>query len=430
MHPIKKFISGSAEEREAVASKKALDQRENLSYDEALKRDEVSGIVMKLRARQAGLVALLAAGMVCGFSLVERETGAVPEHAETVKVETRESFTVGPFEFVKDPSLSSREFKRFETIFQKAYPEFQKYLPLEPVVPKQIKVQRSSDGISQANYHKGEVMMAENVSDGLLLHELTHLLHGTNDLNYDLVEEGLATAISILITNQLGMESWDRTLSLQVNDEVTESLPLDPHFPYASNPALMTVRLEKSADFWMDLEKQRPGFIKAFHEAYYAYLREGGDKKELYDLETMEKVLKKAGLFDLFERTRKEHPIAQVPENQEGQAALRVMYMHFSNDDSRQLLIHIAKNRGEKGEGVWKQPILKFQLVNLDTGKQSEPLMTKSSEKGTVTIKLDDPKRGRHFLRDQVGEGKRYKIIVSSEVPEGKLEEEFEFDYL
>jgi hypothetical protein len=435
MKKIKNLLLGGEEEKKAAKTLEDLKGRDDatLSYSERDQRSDASTKILKLRARQ-GLSALAAVGLAVGayYKTEDKELPEKPEIVHASEVEIQRKFTVGPFEFVKTSELSDKEFDRIERILTAAYPEYQKYLPMEGVAQKQIKVSKSLDGKTNlASYSQASVKFTSEASDGLMLHELVHLLHGDNDLYYDFVEEGVATAISILTTDALKMESWDRTASFQPNETLEDSLALNPGVSYAANPELRTIRYEKAAYFWIEMEKNKAGSIKAFHEAYYAYLKNGGKKEDLLNPSVFKQILSDAALLEDFEEISKKHSIVQIAKDEMPDLSpkLFVYYMHHSDDDRRQLIVSVAKRNEKGGEGLLQQIRAEFEIENLDTGKKSQKFVSKLTS-GKVVIDLYNPYSGKKFLEDSAGVGKHYRVLLHVPTPGGVMSETFEFDYL
>ncbi len=440
MGKVRDFFLGDTTETAAIGTVKELSGRP-LGYDDQARLEASAGAVLRLRGRQA-LSLLMAAGLVVGGAHLATDREDEVPSAEQAKapdqklaqLEAKESkrFTVGPLELVQAEGLSDESFERLKDILTKAYPVYEKYIPLDSLSEKQILVQKHGNRSgAQAHYGQGVLLIGESVSDGLLLHELTHLLHGTNDLYYDLVEEGLATAISLLGTEELKMESWDRTVSLQMNQSLTDYLPVPPNMPYASNPNISPIRNEMAGYFWLDLEKAKPGAIKGFHSAYYDYLKAGGKKQDLYRQEVFEKIMQESGLADLYKKQLSTHTIAQVADGiNNKEPKLFTYYVHFSNDGRRQLTVLAGMKDNEGKDKVLQKIKVEFSFENLDTGKKSQLFSSIVSDQ-KVTIDLDVPNKGTHFLKDSAGEGTRYRVYLKIPLPSGQiLEESFEFDYL
>lgn len=431
---IKSFLLGSEAEKKALGALSGLKGKNQLSWDETAQKDGAETTVLKLRGRQ-GLMLLTAAGLAWGFTQIEEpHPNAEPAVVHAPEQKEALTFQAGPFAFVQDPAIPEAEFRRIQNVLTRAYPVLERYIPTAELRGKQIIVRRSSEKVSKAGYKPGSFEVTADVSDGLLIHEFTHLLHGDNDLYFDLVEEGLAAAFSISVPRELGLESWDNTLSLQMNNNMKENLFLKPGASYTASPALHGTKLESAGYFWLDLEKKNPGFIRRFHEAYFAFLKDGGKKEDLLKPEVFEKVLEEAGLLADFQAAAQTNLIAHPSQGraeEQGKSKLLIAYRHFSKGGKRQLFIAVAKKTATgEPEGVWKQLEVRFKLINVSTGKTSELLGSKARGDGEVKIDLEDSKDGKKMLETLVGVGTRYKIIVDTQVPEGPLHEEFEFDYL
>ncbi|MFA5792269.1 MAG: hypothetical protein WC897_00160 [Candidatus Gracilibacteria bacterium] len=439
MKKIRDFLLGSNEEKEAQARSKELDGRDpaRMSYAERIQQAEAGNTVFRLRIRQ-GLSALAAVGLAWGtweasegFRSDKPEPAPIVENASEVREVVME-FTLGNLTFVKEAQLPSQEFERIKTLLSNSYEFLAQHLPVDEVKAKKITVRSSGKPtFSQASYMHGDLQVGPKASDGIVVHEFVHLLHGDLDLNNDLIEEGIATALSILAAEKLGMESWDRTASLQLNDNLENALPLRPNIRYTVNPVLLKIRYEKAAYFWIDLEQKSPGFIKKFHEAYYAFLLNGGKKEDLFKTEVIKQVLTEAGLWQKYTEAMKEHRVAQAEEAEkvDEDPKLFAYYVHYSNDNTRKLIVTVAKRTTDGIERGLQQIQAQFEITNLDTGKKSGLLGTEPAE-GQVTINLTSGEKGASPLIDWVGPGKRYRVELSVPTPNGSaLTDTFEFNY-
>lgn len=183
--------------------------------------------------------------------------------------------------------------ERISDIMQRAEESLYSFIPKPNRSEKEeIKIYGDPYIMGAAALYSERVMtIGEDVSDGLIIHELVHLLHENNDLFVSWIEEGLASAISLLVTEKLGLESWDQVDHFEFSPSLLNgNLGQIGKILYEDNPPLYYVRVWQAAHFWTELEKFHPGIIAEFHMKYYAYLAQGG-KKEDFELGKGQEIL-------------------------------------------------------------------------------------------------------------------------------------------
>lgn len=191
--------------------------------------------------------------------------------------------TLGVFQFEFESSFSPEEIKKIAEIFSKGYPIILQHIPEPENGPFAINVTKIKKGVSTANFQERTLRIKMASSDGLQIHEFIHLLHGENDTHNNFVEEGIAVAVSEIVTNETGMESWGKLEEVIYGDTLKNGkLGIQPFVPYSYYRPLNHYRYREAGNFWLEIEKEHPGFIREFHLRYYDKLRKGESKKTVF----------------------------------------------------------------------------------------------------------------------------------------------------
>lgn len=351
-------------------------------------------------------------------SPVEPSVSAAPDALPPMA----ESFEVGGFRFNLDAAFSDEEAARIQDILTRACSSIMNYLPEQPDLGKEINVIRVESKASEAGYTDGRLYLNPNSTDGLIVHELVHLLHGKNDLPVFLLEEGFASAISILATNELGMENWDRYENIQINKTLRDGgMSALLQVPYTYYFPLLETRYYFAAQLWLEMERQHPGFIRQYHEEYYKFLREGGDKRAYFGQRMVDTAMR---VFPGFQGISSENPLMRFTPDKGTRDLSYAQYVHYKGGE-RRVKFHLVTKNNDGAEVGRPNVRIDFNLMNLDTGVVSRDLLFNTSETGEAVLDLESPSEGTHFLEQEAGQGSRYKIIFRI----GGKVEEFEFDY-
>lgn len=330
------------------------------------------------------------------------------------------------FDFTFDENFTPDEINRISTVIEVALPELKKYIPSQDKLGKTIDVRKVLQYMhrSTTSYGDGVLNIDSRGTDGLIVHELVHILHGNKDLYIDLIEEGLASAISILTTDAVGLGSWNSVEYVEMNKTLTDGgLALMSYVSSDSYPPLQPLRYYMWAKLWLDLEKAKPGFIREFHEAYYDYLDKGGTKNALYG-DAFLGIVRDIDA-ELFDSVATENPSMRflrtdTPERK----LLYIHYVHLKNDKRGLMLNLVNKDKDGAEKGIHGKEV-KVKFINVNTGA-SYDVSFSTQQYGEVNILLNEPLSNGVILEDTVGHSDRYRIIAEVD----GVKEEFEFSYL
>jgi hypothetical protein len=332
----------------------------------------------------------------------------------------------GKLTFRFSEEFTESEAQKFKRILEVTYEHISKYVPITDDLEKVIHVNKATTPYSWANYQEDRLDLNFGSTEGLIVHELVHIFHGDRDLDVNFIEEGLAVAISNLIVEEAELDPWDVLADLQVNKTMRDGgLSVMAYVPYHAYFPLVKARYYFSGQIWAEMEKKRPGFIRDFHQAYYAFLDEGGDKRALaYD--PVFDLLKSIDASELFDEVGKPNPTMRYNKKFQEKDLVYVMYTKFLGEidnprqQSEQLTVYIVhKDKHGLERPVSSRELFKFRVTNLETGEESIELHTYSRPDGRLTINLN-------AFANRIGRASKYKISYT--VP-GVLDEPEEFEF-
>jgi hypothetical protein len=341
-----------------------------------------------------------------GYEAYSREYD--PEDFETTE-------SIGSFEFVFHNDFTEAEIGRLTNLWSKVFSIIgEKYIPIPEDLGKQIFATKSPPGVSSmSSYGEGKIAVDMGATDGILIHELVHILHGPRDTKVNFLEEGLATAISNLVCEETGFESWDKLKNVQVNEVLRDGGVSQLSFvPYDFYPPMLHIRYYFSGKLWQDIEEEHPGAIHKLHVAYYKFLDEGGDENELFDKKLLD-IIRSAGLSSAFDKIAPSNPVMRFDASA-GQRDLVYLYYGRFTGNQRQgskandmvygFLVNKSNNGSEKG---YPGRPFYFRVKNLDTGRISQNLLVKADDQGHFKINVE-------ALKQEAGDAQRYELFYTA----------------
>ncbi|MFC1615804.1 hypothetical protein ACFL21_01575 [Patescibacteria group bacterium] len=396
--------------------------------------DNVRRITRRRFFRQAGLGLTGFIAAYCGFSeLTENEEfqkadkPSAPIHTDTKEPTTElvspvskfEKISLGPFIFTIDGSFTDEEYQELVRVLEISYPEVLKYIPLYEDIGREIYITKYSKSLTaETDYRKGMMKFSPDsiFSGGIIPHELVHLIHGERDVPMDFIEEGLANAISILVSKNTGLKTWDKVVRLELNDTLVNA-GLWPLLRYDSYPPLQSVRYYLAAKFWLEREEEEPGYIMAFHERLFDDM-DGKGQGESMDVE---------GVFttEVYENLLLNHPLIKIDDSLLNRELTYIRYEHVTNGQKSVKINRVFKKQDTREIGIAGKE-LHCTFENLSTGKFVEFASLVTSYSGNLEIILKDPEDGTDLIIQNLGTSvEGYKVTVEID---GGIEE-FEFSY-
>lgn len=148
----------------------------------------------------------------------------------------------------------------------------------DPAFSTTINIQQDS---TMGDYASGSFSPPDNeiflwkLRPEILCHELAHAFHDDDVFFIDGFEEGIAHAVEIMVLDELRYFHWDAhhaALGDVYYEALNQPAIQPPGGSFHSSRFLLSLRYTMAGYAWDKVEREHPGFLKAFHESYYGQL--------------------------------------------------------------------------------------------------------------------------------------------------------------
>ncbi len=296
------------------------------------------------------------------------------------------AFSIGKVDFILDRNIAQEAGQRLKTLFERAYPEYQKFFGFEPLTlpgNNRLKVLISAGqhetGINEALIQEGHLTPLDQNNQRTMylfdpgnhfiaLHELSHVFANANISfeQVDFINEGLAVAATAAIIAKLNVLP-EETFLLHYLGEFYDSEPFVGQDlagrSYSELLALAEIRSFAAGLFWLDVYQQDPTFFQKF----YKLCQQNAGKK--FPLTEVYAAIKQCFAGD-FAALENKHPIAKHPE-----LGKKITFAPLSSGEVLAVCCHNLQSDGSD------QPL---GGVNLDV------TIKVINEKGEITINKTD----------------------------------------
>lgn len=174
-------------------------------------------------------------------------------------------------EFTVSGNWSAETLGELQQLFTQSYEHFSRLLG-EPSSPGPWRLERKCDrrpvGASVYGRERRAVLQP-GLSPAVVLHELTHVMHGERTTNFDFFSEGIANAAADLIARACGYRQLPQLKEYTFGNITYSMLPVPPYRPsWGRFSPLTTFRGMYAARVWKEAEIRSPGFLRRFHRAW------------------------------------------------------------------------------------------------------------------------------------------------------------------